>query len=230
MPQHHYTTCGLTRLAVITDVHADVHALHDALAQIDQLGVDQILCCGDLVDYGLFPDETIALLRERRVVTIRGNHDRWTLEPGGPTRTWDLSPASVTYLEALPTGWRKLIDGARVVLAHARPGSDMRGIASDMPALELIELLDEAGADILLVGHTHEPFIRRLSEGRFVANPGALLRDPAAGVDVLTPGTFAILDAATREYIVHRAKDGGHVALPTALPLTSRRRGRGSNG
>ena len=39
----------MTRLAVITDVHADVHALRDALAQIDQFGVDQIMCCGAAV-------------------------------------------------------------------------------------------------------------------------------------------------------------------------------------
>lgn len=207
----------LTRLAIITDVHADVHALRDALAQIDQLGVDLILCCGDLVDYGLFPEETLTSLRERRIVTIRGNHDRWALQPGSDTSAWDLSPASVAYLELLPTGWRKLIDGVRVVLAHARPGSDMQGIASDTPARELMGLLDEAGADILLVGHTHAPFIRRLEDGRIIANPGALLRDPAPGVDVLTPGTFAILDVATREFAVRRAKDGGRVALPASV-------------
>lgn len=201
----------------MTDVHADVHALRDALAQIDMLGVDQILCCGDLVDYGLFPEETLALLRERRIVAIRGNHDRWALEPGSDTAAWDLSSASVAYLEALPIGWRKLIDGARVVLSHARPGSDMHGIASDAPARELMELLDEAGADILLVGHTHTPFIRRLDNDGIIANPGALLRDPAPGVDVLTPGTFAILDVATREFSVRRAKDGDRITLPVSV-------------
>ena len=207
----------LTRLAILTDVHADVHALHDALAQIDQLGVDQILCCGDLVDYGLFPEETLTLLRERGIVTIRGNHDRWAVQPGSDTSAWDLSPASLEYLEALPTGWRELIDGVRVVLTHARPGSDMHGIASDTPARELVELLDAAGADILLVGHTHAPFIRRLDDGRIVANPGALLRDPAPGVEVLTPGTFGVLDVATREFAVRRARDGVRVVLPIAV-------------
>lgn len=47
---------SVTKLAVITDVHADVHALRDALAQIDKLGIEKILCCGDLIDYDLFPD------------------------------------------------------------------------------------------------------------------------------------------------------------------------------
>ena len=48
------------RLALVTDVHGDVHALTDALAQIDRLACEQIVCCGDVADYGLFPDETVA--------------------------------------------------------------------------------------------------------------------------------------------------------------------------
>jgi predicted phosphodiesterase len=46
----------MTRLAFISDVHADVHAVRDALRRIDELGVECIFCCGDLVDYGLFPE------------------------------------------------------------------------------------------------------------------------------------------------------------------------------
>lgn len=202
----------MTRLAIITDVHGDVHALRDALAQIDQLGVDEILCCGDLVDYGLFPEETLALLRERRIVTIRGNHDRWATQPGSDTSAWDLSPASIAYLEGLPTGWRKLVDGKRVVLAHGRPASDMQGIPADATAQELAEILDDAGADLLVVGHTHVPFVRYLDDGRIVMNPGALLRDPAPGVDVATPGTFAVIDTLTLDVRVRRAKDGAAVS------------------
>ena len=198
----------ITRLAILTDVHADVHALRDALAQIDQLGADQILCCGDLVDYGLFPEGTLTLLRERGIVTIRGNHDRWAVESGSDTSGWDLTDASVAYLESLPTSWSKIVDGVRVVLAHARPGSDMHGIACDTPGRELKELLDQAEADILIVGHTHVPFVRRLDDGRIVMNPGALLRDPAPGCDVATPGTFAVIDVMTRAITVRRAKDG----------------------
>lgn len=203
----------MTRIAVISDVHADIHALRDAFAQIDVLTVDQVLCCGDLIDYGLFPEETLMLLRERRVIAIRGNHDRWAIQSGSDASGWDLTAASIAYLEALPTGWRKLIDGARIVLAHARPGSDMLGIASDTPAGELAAILDDAGADILFVGHTHVPFVRRLGDGRIVVNPGALLRDPAPGADVATPGTFAVVDVMTREITVRCAKDGSRVPL-----------------
>ena len=207
----------MTRLAIITDVHADVHALRDALKQIDKLGVDQIVCAGDVVDYGLHPEETISLLRERKIITIRGNHDRWAVKDGVDMSGWDLTSRSIAFLESLPTYWRKLIDGVRVVLTHARPESDMKGIAHDAPDPELKALLAEAGADILIVGHTHVPFVRRFGRDRLVCNPGALLRDPGPGVDVLTPGTFAVLDVATREFSVRRAKDGGRVALPAAI-------------
>jgi putative phosphoesterase len=200
----------LVRFAVISDVHADVYALRDAFAQIDKLGIEHVLCCGDLIDYGLFPDETLSLFRERSVVAIRGNHDRWAIRGGRDTSGWDLAAASVSYLKALSTEWRKTIDGVRVVLAHARQGSDMKGIASDAPDHELAVILDEAAADILIVGHTHVPFARQLSDGRIVANPGALLRDPGPGCDVATPGTFGVLDvtAAGRQFAVLRAADG----------------------
>ena len=50
------------RIAILSDVHADVHALTDALAAIDRMHCDAVVCAGDVVDFGLFPDETIALL------------------------------------------------------------------------------------------------------------------------------------------------------------------------
>jgi putative phosphoesterase len=205
----------VTKLAVISDVHADLHALRDALGQIARIGVERTLCCGDLLDYGMFPEETLTVLREQRISCIRGNHDRWAVASGSDMSGWDLSEASVAYLDALPTHWRKLIDGTRVVLAHARPENDMHGIAPDAPGRELVDLLDEAGADVLLVGHTHVPFARRLPDGRLVCNPGALLRDPAPGIAVLTPGTFGILDVAggTATFEVRRALDGKLVEL-----------------
>jgi putative phosphoesterase len=183
-----------TRLAVISDVHADVHALRDALEIIDRLGIETV-CCGDLIDYGLFPDETLSLLRERKIVSIRGNHDRWAIKDSHDMSGWDLTGDNLAYLASLPVSWSRAINGVRVVLAHARPESDIKGIAPNAPGWELTKLLDEAQADIMFVGHMHQPFIRRVG-GRFVVNPGALLRNPAPDVEVATPGTFAILEIA----------------------------------
>ena len=205
----------MTQLAVISDVHADLHALRDALVQIERLGVERILCCGDLLDYGRFPEETLALLRERGIEAIRGNHDRWALTYGTDMTGRAVSAGSVAFLGTLPTYWRKLIDGVRVLMTHARPESDMKGIAPDAPTRELLEFLREAGADVLLVGHTHIPFARRLPGGRLICNPGALLRDPAPHIEIPAPGTFGILDLADGNptFEVRRAADGKLVDL-----------------
>ena len=134
--------------------------------------------------------------------------DRWALKDGVDMSGWDISPDSIAYLAAAPTYWRKLIVGMRVVLTHARPESDMKGIAQDAPDYELEAILDDAAADVLIVGHTHVPFVRRLASGKIVANPGALLRDPAPGTDVAAPGTFGVFDGAARKFTVRRAADG----------------------
>ena len=66
----------MIRLAFITDIHADVETLVEALRQIDKMGCDAIVCGGDLVDLGWYPDATIKVIRDRKIACIRGNHDR----------------------------------------------------------------------------------------------------------------------------------------------------------
>lgn len=63
------------KTAVISDVHANFDALEAVLADIDALKCDRIVCLGDVVGYGAQPRECIAALRERKVLTIAGNHD-----------------------------------------------------------------------------------------------------------------------------------------------------------
>ena len=64
------------KYAVITDVHSNVFALEAALKKIDELRPDKIICLGDIVGNGFYPEETVSLLRARKDVTcVKGNHD-----------------------------------------------------------------------------------------------------------------------------------------------------------
>src|ERR687895_151516 len=63
------------RVAVITDIHANLAALDAALARIDELGIERIYCGGDLVGYGPHPNEVCRLIEERGIPTIYGNYD-----------------------------------------------------------------------------------------------------------------------------------------------------------
>lgn len=225
------------KLAIISDLHADVHALRGALAQIERLGCDEIVCAGDVLDYGRFPERTIALLQERRIPTIRGNHERWALSEGHDSGGWRLTTRAIEFLESLPASWTRRVDDVRVAVWHARPRSDMKGSYPDASAAELASQLDRAEADVLVVGHTHVPFARFVGR-RLVCNPGALLRDPAEPMEggmLFDPasgkfapapapggGTFAVLEPAMMRFTVRRAGDGVEVEIARSAVTASR--------
>src|SRR2546427_3999299 len=100
------------RLAVLSDVHSNLHALQAVLADVDRIAPDGIWVAGDLVGYNPWPNEVLEIMRERHVRAIRGNHDRAAIggetvpfkEPAGEanrrTRVHP-APAGVRHLEKL---------------------------------------------------------------------------------------------------------------------------------
>jgi predicted phosphodiesterase len=77
-PLHHPGDDGFERVAVITDIHANLSALEAVLEAIRWLDVDGLYCGGDLVGYGPRPNEVCRLIEERRIPTIYGNYD-WAI-------------------------------------------------------------------------------------------------------------------------------------------------------
>jgi len=208
----------MTRIAILSDVHADNRALQDALACIERMGIDLVVCAGDLVDYGPFPEETIRLLREKAIPCIRGNHDRWAVARASQAPkvgATQLSPEALAFLEALPLGWDRCIDDVHVAVRHGTPRSDMHGIFPDhLEPDEARKYFEQAQADVLVVGHTHLPFALTTLEGRLIVNPGALLRDPDPSTShPPAGGTFGVLDLPSRSFHVHRAADGEEVEI-----------------
>ncbi|MCZ7542086.1 MAG: metallophosphoesterase family protein [Anaerolineae bacterium] len=156
------------KLGLIADIHADAPTLRRALSLLDALGAAQVLCAGDLVDYGCCPDETINLLRARDIPCVCGNHDReaFTRKPSrhkpyhtDPAR---LAPESRAYLRALPFDYKARFNGRCVALYHAAPTTDLELVHPEvMPGGALDALFDEASADVLVLGHTHIPSTSR---------------------------------------------------------------------
>jgi predicted phosphodiesterase len=200
------------------------------------------------VGYGCFPEETIALLRERAIPCVAGNHDRWALGRGsaenplgGPDTSprdasgWDLSSTARRFLRALPRSWHGLVEDLRVAVHHGSPKSDMDVIdLGQVTGRQLRRHLDAADADVLVVGHSHDPFRLVAPGGGVVVNPGALRRKPPdeelerkvmvfdtrkdAFVEVSTPptGTFGVIELPSRKFTVHLASDGSEVEIARA--------------
>ena len=149
------------RAAVISDVHSNQPALEAVLEAIEEAGVEQLWCLGDVVGYGAQPDACAELIRERCDVCLVGNHDLAVLggldissfsETAAAAVEWTRENASAGTLDFLrglePTAAR---DG--VGLFHASPRD---------PIWEYVLSIDqaEAGLDaqqqrIGLIGHSH---------------------------------------------------------------------------
>lgn len=68
-------------IALISDLHSNLEALEAALADIDALGVETIVCLGDVVGYGASPRQVIQKVQERCLISLQGNHDAALLDP-----------------------------------------------------------------------------------------------------------------------------------------------------
>lgn len=68
------------RIAVFSDIHANLPALEAVLRDADEVGVDELWCLGDVVGYGADPDGCVELVRERTDVCLVGNHDLAVLD------------------------------------------------------------------------------------------------------------------------------------------------------
>lgn len=170
------------RIAIVSDIHANLEALESFPEDYDELWV-----LGDLVNYGPNPREVIHLVRRRAAVVTRGNHDnsvgcaedplcslryREMARVTGAITAGILNESEKQVLACLPLTAAHVVDGKRFVLCHATPRNPLfEYCAPDSP--EWIGHAESVSADVLLVGHTHLPFIQQGGR-RIIANPGSL--------------------------------------------------------
>ncbi len=149
------------RIAVLSDVHSNLHALRAVLAEVDAGEFDELWCLGDIVGYGPRPNECAALVRDRATVCLAGNHDLVVLgkipmsafaDDAGIAALWTqrtLDEAARTFLETLePLAMRP---GAE--LYHGSPRDPVWDyVLSEDAARHTFAATSER---LVLVGHSH---------------------------------------------------------------------------
>lgn len=206
----------MTRVLVISDIHANQAALESVLAAA-QGRYDTLWCLGDVVGYGPRPNECIEMMHERAAVCVMGNHD-WAVlgRPGINVDDFNpqarqavlwtreqLTPANRQYLESLadvpvrPAS----AEGQSILLTHASPREPVwEYILTPSVALENFAVFED---QICLVGHTHKPAIYRWKHFRLPPDvAGELSDNQSAGqgmatVELLQPRTDGVLPLAT---------------------------------
>jgi putative phosphoesterase len=175
------------KILIISDIHSSYEAL---LAVVHAEQADEIICLGDLVDFGPQPAECVQWVRHHVRHCVQGNHDHAMAfdvscrssekfrELSEATRSMNrelLLPEQIEYLQKLPVTNKFVHDGFRFHLSHAAPDgslykSDLRPeISDDALAVEL----EGVDADFIFCGHTHLPMIRNIG-GKVFMNPGSI--------------------------------------------------------
>jgi predicted phosphodiesterase len=207
------------RVAVVSDIHSNLHALETVLAAIDAEAPDELWCLGDLVGYGPRPNECCAAIAERAHVCLAGNHDlavRGTIDleefggEAGIAATWTrtvLDAEAQQLLDELePAG-----TAHGVALYHGSARDPVwEYVLSDESALATLEL---AGSPLVLVGHSHVA-LQVVQSGDELSGGVA-----AAGTDVELGGVRALLNPGS----VGQPRDGDPRAAYLLLDLDGRR-------
>ena len=177
------------KTAVISDIHGNLEALQAALERIDALQIDRTVCLGDIVGYGASPNECVELLRERKILSVVGNHDKAV--------TGELSIETFSIVAKLGVEWTRSVitkeneDFLRG-LPYAEEIDDALFVHSSPDLPQFFRYLftqDDAEGSfdafnnrICFIGHTHRPVVfcedsvstQLISGKRFIVNVGSI--------------------------------------------------------
>jgi len=151
------------RTAIISDIHSNLEAFRQVLTDIDQSGVDRVVCLGDNVGYGPEPEAVVDLIRDQDIPCVMGNHELAIVEP----RYQDLmnpnaresilltqrliSAHTVNYMKGLKASL--VFHGSLCV--HGCPPESVITYLFQVSRAKLKEIFLSMKERICFVGHTH---------------------------------------------------------------------------
>ena len=175
------------RIAILSDIHANVWALESVLDDATQHSVDAFINLGDILYGPLEPKKTYDLLQNYPFYTIQGNQDRYIYEANNSlinaNKTLkfivsDLGDTPIQWLKNLP----KTLEIDDLFLCHGCPNDDMAYLLEDVytgsPRLknidDIVSISDQCSQSVILCGHTHIPRTVELPNGKLIINPGSV--------------------------------------------------------
>jgi len=156
------------RLAVISDIHGNLEAFKQVLVDMEDCGIDRVVCLGDMIGYGPEPEAVVRLIRERNIPAIMGNHELAMVKPRylkwfNPlcqqslhiTRSL-LSNDTMNYIRTLKPNLT--FEGS--LLVHGCPPDSILTYLYELSDLDLKALFQQRSEKKFFVGHTHDLLLK----------------------------------------------------------------------
>ena len=170
------------KIAIISDIHANLEALKSTLEDIKKRKVDKIICLGDIIAKGVHPKECIELIKENCDIVLRGNCDRYFSEEHNDINelseeevkriNWNqsmLNDEERKYLLNLPFSYEFYMSGSLVRLFHATPEKDNIVIINNDEIQTKLKMfypsnntMSQKNADVVIYGHIHHQYMDKI--------------------------------------------------------------------
>lgn len=178
------------KIAILSDIHGNLTALSAVLSDMKSLNVSEVAFLGDLVINGPSPSEVFQELRNLKCICwIKGNTDAWFEEIDdnwSPATKHEvelyqnylyardhLNRESIEFLLSPPEQCSFEIGGVSILAVHGSPRSISEGIGEHTTREELNEIFSNIEESIVICGHTHIPYIRKI-ENKVIFNVGSI--------------------------------------------------------
>ena len=181
------------KIAVISDIHANLHALTSVINDFNKHGVERVFALGDYAMAGPQPIETMQFVLTQPWEMIQGNTDKLiaeyseelydSMKANAPVMSealkYDVSVLPQKYknfLKQLPQEKIVEICGIKIHLVHGSPRRNNENIYPDLTLETIEEMVGSSDADLILCGHTHMPCGYQLNSRKTVVNVGSVGR------------------------------------------------------
>jgi predicted phosphodiesterase len=197
---------GLTRLAVLSDIHGNSIALEAVLADLARTRVDQIVIAGDIINWGPFSAQVVERIAREGWSVIRGNNEFYLLDydtPRAPAEWSDpgqfplipwLSRQMNGRCRTIVEGWPDTLslqfpDAPPLRVIHGSPLDNKESIFPGTPESEISAMFAGVEEETIVAAHTHIIMDRRVA-GRHIVNPGSV----GTPLDGLITASYMLLD------------------------------------
>jgi len=175
------------RVALISDQHANDVAFRVALEDVERVGVEEVVCFGDVAQGGSQPAETLDRLATLGCETVLGNADALLLEVPADSpepvterhlevREWTLAQLNSAHIEQIRSFApvvRRELEGVSLLLFHGSPRSYDDVLLPELDSEAALEPFLGHDAALLAGGHTHLQWTRRVDDAHYL-NPGSV--------------------------------------------------------
>lgn len=209
------------KIAIISDIHANLEDLKSTLEDIKKRKVDKIICLGDIIAKGVHPKECIELIKENCDIVLRGNCDRYFSEEHNDINelseeevkriNWNqsmLNDEERKYLLNLPFSYEFYMSGSLVRIFHATPEKDNIVIINNDEIQTKLKMfypsnntMSQKNADVVIYGHIHHQYMDKIYNKTIinvgsVGNSFDVIRNPLKDSNVMetTKSNYLIIE------------------------------------